>query len=180
MARNIDGNKIKKLRRRVLITRGAAETAAEGKKLAKILRPGDVVLLNGDLGAGKTHFTQGICEGLGIAEYAVSPTFTIVNEYRSGGTVLNHLDVYRLSDFDELIDVGFEDYLSGGGITVIEWADKFEELSELPERTFNVNIDRVNAAEPDKRRITVVFPEGFGRPRHTAAEKTGKNGAKEE
>jgi len=158
---NIKKNK-DKLHRRVLVTHSAEETAAAGKELAKMLRPGDVVLLNGDLGAGKTHFTQGICEGLGIDAYAVSPTFTIVNEYRSGRSVLNHMDVYRLSDFDELIDIGFDDYLSGGGITVIEWAEKFEELSQLPERTFKVDIERVNGPEQDKRRITVVFPSDSG------------------
>ncbi|MBP5632280.1 MAG: tRNA (adenosine(37)-N6)-threonylcarbamoyltransferase complex ATPase subunit type 1 TsaE [Clostridia bacterium] len=155
--KNINKN-TDKLQRLVLVTHSAGETAAAGKKLAATLRPGDVVLLNGELGAGKTHFTQGICEGLGIDAYAVSPTFTIVNEYRSGRSVLNHMDVYRLSDFDELIDIGFDDYLSGGGITVIEWADKFEELSQLPERTFKVSIERVDGPEQDKRRITIMCP----------------------
>lgn len=143
---------------RILTTHSADETSAEGERLAGLLQPGDVVLLTGDLGAGKTHFTKGLVRGLDINECAVSPTFTIVNEYRSENALLNHMDVYRLSDYDELLDIGFEDYLSGGGVTVIEWADRFEELFALPERTFKVVISCPDGYGPDDRRIVIVYP----------------------
>ncbi len=125
-----------------VVAADVSETVNAGERLASFLMRGDVVLLSGDLGAGKTHFTKGIAKGLGIDGYIVSPTFTIVNEYRSGRLDLFHMDVYRLSSFEELQDIGFYDYLADG-VTVIEWADMFGELFELPERTFAVKIRKM-------------------------------------
>ncbi len=141
-----------------LTARSVSETVNIGARLASYLKRGDVVLLYGDLGAGKTHFTKGIAAGLGIDGYVVSPTFTIVNEYRSGSLPLFHMDVYRLAEFDELIEIGFFDYLAEG-VTVIEWADRFEELARLPERTFSVKIEKPEGAE-DVRSIEITLPEG--------------------
>lgn len=95
------------------------KTIELAKKLAHILRPGDVLALEGDLGAGKTTFTKGIAEGLEIKRNVNSPTFTIIKEYR-GTLPLYHMDVYRLEDSDE--DLGFDEYFEGEGVTVIEWA----------------------------------------------------------
>ena len=123
---------------------------------------GDVVLLSGDLGAGKTHFTQGILRGLGSEDYAVSPTFTIVNEHRSCRIPLIHIDVYRLGSIDELYELGFDDYLTGEAITVIEWADKFPELYELSGRVFKVEITRRDDIDPDRREIRITYPPEDG------------------
>lgn len=139
-------------------TKSAAQTVREGVKLAGELQPGDIVLLSGDLGAGKTHFTKGILKGLGAAEDAVSPTFTIVNEHRTGRMPLIHIDVYRLGDIDELYEIGFDEYLTGEAVTVIEWADKFPELAELPGRVFRVDIRRRDDVDPDRREIRTYLP----------------------
>ncbi|MBP5730984.1 MAG: tRNA (adenosine(37)-N6)-threonylcarbamoyltransferase complex ATPase subunit type 1 TsaE [Clostridia bacterium] len=141
-------------------TKSAAQTVREGMKLAGELQPGDIVLLSGDLGAGKTHFTKGILKGLGAAEYAVSPTFTIVNEHRTGRVPLIHMDVYRLGDIDELYERGFDEYFTGEAVVVIEWADKFPELAELPGRVFSVNIRRRDDIDPDRREIRTKRPDG--------------------
>ena len=95
-----------------ITTHSADETQALGKKLAESLRPGDVIAYFGDLGAGKTAFTRGIAEGLGVSEQVTSPTYTIVNEYLSGRLPLFHFDMYRLGSSDELFDIGWEDYLA--------------------------------------------------------------------
>ena len=93
-----------------------------GKALGRLLNTGDIVCINGDLGTGKTVFTNGIAKSLGIKEHITSPTFTIVNEY-SGRVPFYHFDVYRISDSEEMFEIGFEEYLYGEGIVVIEWAD---------------------------------------------------------
>jgi len=98
-----------------------------GAKLARILKKGDIISLNGDLGAGKTHLVKGIAKGLGINEDITSPTFTIVNEYY-GEMPLYHFDVYRISDVSELYEIGFEEYIYGDGISVIEWGDLVDEV----------------------------------------------------
>ena len=100
-----------------------AETRALGLTIAEAAEPGDIVALVGDLGTGKTALTKYIAEGLGVKEDVISPTFTIVKEYRSGRIPLYHFDVYRLSDGEELLDTGAEDYLEDSGLSVIEWAD---------------------------------------------------------
>lgn len=142
------------------VTSDVFQTVAEGERLSALLTEGDVVLLDGDLGAGKTHFAKGLARGLGIDDRLVcSPTFTIVGEYRGGRLKLNHMDVYRLSSFDELTEIGFDEYLADG-VTVIEWAEKFPELSGIPARIFKVKITGFPAAGENGRLIKVTYPSG--------------------
>ena len=109
---------------RSVVTTSEADTAAVGRDLAQTLSPGDVVLLYGDLGAGKTAFTKGLAEGLGASRDDVSsPTFTIMQEYRGGRLPLFHVDLYRLNDPREVEDLGLEE-LANDGVLAIEWADK--------------------------------------------------------
>jgi tRNA threonylcarbamoyladenosine biosynthesis protein TsaE len=110
----------------VLISKNPAETVRIGRILGEGLKAGDVVALTGELGSGKTCLTQGIACGLGVPEnYAVtSPTFTLINEYPGRKAALFHVDLYRLQGAADLADTGFEEYLSGGGVMVIEWAEK--------------------------------------------------------
>lgn len=111
----------------------AAATVAAGEALACALRAGDVVALTGGLGAGKTHFTKGLVRGLGGTEEVTSPTFTLVHEYRSGRLPVYHFDFYRMETANEVIGIGWDEYLEAGGICVVEWADRFPAL--LPEGT---------------------------------------------
>ncbi len=136
-------------------THSLAETQALGVALAEILRPGDVIAYTGDLGAGKTTMTQGIAQGLGVAEPVTSPTFTIVQEYLGGRIPLFHMDLYRLSGEDDLFDLGFEEYLYRGGVTVLEWS---EIAGESLEKTISLDLRR--GTEPDDRAITLVFTDG--------------------
>lgn len=99
------------------------ETEALGARLARQLRPGDVIAYTGDLGAGKTAFTRGVARGLGVDCGVTSPTFTIVNEYEGGRLPLFHFDMYRLSSSDELFEIGWEDYLARGGVCAVEWSE---------------------------------------------------------
>lgn len=111
------------------ITAGPQETVALGRRLAADARPGDVWALVGDLGAGKTHFVQGVVAGLGANVAATSPTFTLVHEYPGGRLPVFHFDFYRLEDASEALALGWEEYLDeGGGLTLVEWADKFPAL----------------------------------------------------
>ncbi len=100
------------------------QTRAWGKQLGTLLERGDVIALQGDLGAGKTNFTQGIAHGLGIAEDVNSPTFILANEYFSGRLPLYHIDAYRVADAAEADAFGLDDYLNSDGVTVIEWAER--------------------------------------------------------
>lgn len=108
------------------------DTRKVAVRLAKTIKPGDVICLVGDLGAGKTTFTQMLCEALGTDEYVTSPSFSIMNAYTGildGNQVpIYHFDVYRISDADEMDEIGFDDYIFGKGISIIEWAIKVEEL----------------------------------------------------
>jgi len=106
-------------------THSMEQSVELGKKLAKLLKPGDVVTLEGDLGAGKTTFTKGIALGLGIKQTLSSPTFTIIKEYRDGQVPLYHMDAYRLEYAEE--DLGFDEYFSGDGISIVEWAQFIED-----------------------------------------------------
>ena len=124
---------------RSVFTDSDEETLLAGEEFSKTLKEGDVVALNGDLGAGKTVFVKGIAKGLNITDIVTSPTFTIVREYE-GSLPLYHFDVYRISDPEEMFDIGFSEYLDGCGISVIEWAEKVEEL--LPERRIEVLIKK--------------------------------------
>jgi len=108
---------------RVYETGSLEETLALGRKLAERFSPGDVVALSGALGAGKTSLVKGIALGLGVAEPVTSPTFTLIQEY-DGRIPLYHIDLYRITDPDQLDDLGIEEYLEGDGVTVIEWPEK--------------------------------------------------------
>jgi tRNA threonylcarbamoyladenosine biosynthesis protein TsaE len=115
------------------ILRSPEETVACGRAFAARLNAGDVLGLSGDLGAGKTHFVKGLAAGLGVDTPVTSPTFTLLHEYRGGALPLFHFDFYRLETEEEVLAIGLDDYLSGGGIVVIEWAEKFARL--LPQST---------------------------------------------
>ena len=112
------------------ITNAPEETEALGEALARELKPGDVVAFTGDLGAGKTAFTRGLARGLGVADRVTSPTFTIVNEYEGGRLPLFHFDMYRLGSSEELFDIGWEDYLSRGGVCAVEWSEIVDDALE--------------------------------------------------
>jgi tRNA threonylcarbamoyladenosine biosynthesis protein TsaE len=129
------------------------ETAALGARLAERLGPGDVVALTGELGAGKTCFTQGLARGLGVSGRAVSPTFVLVNEYR-GRLPVHHVDAYRTGSLTELLDLGIDELFSGDGVTIVEWADKL--LPLLPPHTVHVHIEGVG----DEPRIVTVSNAG--------------------
>lgn len=116
-----------------ILSGNAEDTQTFAKRLSSFLQPGDVITLEGDLGAGKTTFTKGLAAGLGIGRTVNSPTFTIIKEYH-GKMPLYHMDVYRLEDADE--DLGFDEYFSGNGVTVIEWAHIIEE--QLPSERLSI------------------------------------------
>lgn len=132
------------------------ETQKIAAEFASKLNRGDIVTLDGDLGAGKTAFTGGLAKGLGISGYVTSPTFTIVNEYHGGSIPLFHFDVYRLSSMDELYDIGWEDYICRGGICVIEWADIIRD--ELSPPYYEVRITKTNCAD-DERQISIEYKD---------------------
>ena len=121
-----------------IFSRNPEETQQFGELLGEKAKPGDVYLLTGKLGAGKTCLTQGIARGLGIREYVASPTFVIMREMH-GRLNLYHIDLYRLDHIEEIADVGLDDYFYGQGLCVIEWAEKG--LSVLPEENLQIQID---------------------------------------
>lgn len=125
--------------KRVINIKNETETGNFGKELAENLEAGDVIALIGNLGTGKTALTSYIARGLGIKERVNSPTFTIVKEYRNGRLPLYHFDVYRVNDYDELFNIGADEYFYGKGVCVIEWADLIEEI--LPENTKFIYIE---------------------------------------
>lgn len=118
---------------REVLIKNEEDTREFGLALADELEPDDVLALIGDLGVGKTSLTKYIAEGLGVKENVTSPTFTIVAEHHSGRLPLYHFDVYRLESGKDMIDIGCDEYFDGGGVSVIEWADKVAEI--LPDRT---------------------------------------------
>ena len=131
------------------------DTKRLGHQLANGLQSGDVVALIGDLGTGKTALTKAVAAGLGIEDMITSPTFTIVCEYHSGRLPLYHFDVYRVSDPDELFEIGFEEYLFGTGVCLIEWADLIEDI--LPARTIRVELSY--GAREGERVASISWPE---------------------
>ena len=133
------------------ISRSVAETESIGQELAGQLSPGTVLAYLGDLGMGKTAFTRGLARGLGCTGRVTSPTFTIVNEY-DGRIPLFHFDMYRLSDSDDLFDIGWEDYLDRGGVCAVEWSERITDA--LPDDTLYVTIAR-HPENEDWRIITV-------------------------
>ena len=138
-------------------TRSPGETYELGRKIGLQARPGQVYTLTGDLGVGKTVFTQGVAAGLGITEPVSSPTFTIVQVYEEGRLPFYHFDVYRIGDIEEMEEIGYDDYFFGQGICLIEWADLIEEI--LPEKLIKVTIEKDLEKGFDYRRITVIGPE---------------------
>ncbi len=135
------------------------ETREIGRELAAKLQAGDVITLSGDLGAGKTVFTKGLAEGLGVQELVTSPTFTILQEYYDGRLPLYHFDAYRIEDPEEMTEIGFQDFLESGGVCVIEWAERIEEL--LPARRIDITIERIRGdASGEARRIVMNIEAG--------------------
>jgi tRNA threonylcarbamoyladenosine biosynthesis protein TsaE len=131
------------------ITCSPAQTKAIARNFAAYCAPGSIVCLHGNLGAGKTVFVKGMAAGLKLKDTVKSPSFAIINEYGSGAKKLFHMDLYRLQSAD-LHDLGLEDYLGGGGICVIEWAER---LSNVPGNVWHVNIKRISDNE---RRIAIT------------------------
>ena len=124
----------------VFASNAPAQTAALGHALAADALPGEVWALVGDLGAGKTHFVQGIVDGIGASGPATSPTFALVHEYTGGRLPVFHFDFYRLESAGEALALGLDEYLEGGGLTVIEWADKFPDVLPPGTRWFRFEI----------------------------------------
>ena len=141
---------------RGMITRGAAETRELGLRLAGRLQAGDVVLLRGPLGAGKSELTRGIAEGLGVMETVTSPSFTILNVYESGRVPLYHFDWYRLESEEELYELGMDEYLGGDGIAAVEWPEQCPEA--VPETFLEIRLEPVGEEE---RRVTLRPVGGF-------------------
>jgi tRNA threonylcarbamoyladenosine biosynthesis protein TsaE len=131
----------------------AEDTFELGIALGAEAKKGEVYCLSGDLGVGKTVFTQGFAKGIGISEAVSSPTFTIIQEYTSGRVPLYHFDVYRIADLDEMEEIGYLDYFYGDGVCLIEWAELIEEL--LPENPKRITIRKNLAKGFDYREITI-------------------------
>ena len=134
-------------------TNGPEETFALGKELGQKAKAGDVYCLNGDLGVGKTVFTQGFASGLGIEGPVNSPTFTILQEYEDGRLPLYHFDVYRNGDVEEMDEIGYEDCFYGDGVCLIEWSNLIEEI--LPEKVTSIAIEKDLSKGFDYRRSVV-------------------------
>ena len=137
----------------VIETNSPEETFELGRQLGQKAKAGEVYTLIGDLGVGKTVLTQGIAKGLGIDEPISSPTFTIVQIYESGRIPFYHFDVYRIGDVEEMDEIGFDDYVYGEGLTMIEWANLIEEI--LPEHYSQITIEKDLERGFDYRRITI-------------------------
>ena len=143
-------------------TSSREETVAIGSLLGRTLRAGDVICLDGDLGAGKTAFTDGIAKGMGVSGVIASPTFTILIEHTkmdSNGLrlPLYHFDAYRLSGEDDFYGLGFDEYLSGQGVCVIEWADRIRQA--VPDQAVHVALHQRSVEMSDRRDIAITFPK---------------------
>lgn len=136
----------------VIHTSNPRETQEFAAKFASELNPGDVIAYIGGLGAGKTTFTRGLAQGLGIEEHVASPTFALLNEYRGGRLNLYHFDMYRVLDFESLCSTGFFDYLESDGVLAIEWSENIKD--ELPENTIYITLER-DGSEESHRKITI-------------------------
>lgn len=137
----------------VIETWSPEETFAVGEKLGKEAKAGEIYTLNGDLGVGKTVFTQGVARGLEIDEPVNSPTFTIVQVYEEGRMPFYHFDVYRIGDVEEMDKIGYEDYFYGEGLCIIEWAELI--LDIIPEHAKKITIEKDLEKGFDYRRITI-------------------------
>lgn len=131
----------------------AKETFLLGRRIGQKAKAGQIYTLTGDLGTGKTVFTQGVADGLGITEPVSSPTFTIVQVYESGRLPFYHFDVYRIADVEEMEEIGYEDCFYGEGICLIEWAELIEEI--LPADCISIRIEKDLSRGFDYRRITI-------------------------
>ena len=137
----------------VIETRSPKETFQLGFSLGQKAKPGQVYTLTGDLGVGKTLFTQGFAKGLDISEPVSSPTFTIIQIYEEGRLPFYHFDVYRIADVEEMAEVGFEEYIFGDGVSLIEWANLIQEI--LPERYIDIVIKKDLEQGFEYRSITI-------------------------
>ena len=140
----------------IIESRSAEETFAFGKRLGEAALPGQVICLNGDLGVGKTVFTQVFAAGLGIIEPVNSPTFTILQEYLEGRLPFYHFDVYRIADIEEMEEIGYEDCFYGNGVCLIEWAELIQEL--IPKEAVQVRIEKNLDYGFDYRRLFLECP----------------------
>ena len=139
---------------RIIETNGERETFELGQEMGRSAKPGQVYTMVGDLGVGKTVFTKGFAKGLEIEEPISSPTFTIVQVYEEGHMPFYHFDVYRIGDVEEMDEIGFEDYIYGEGVSLIEWANLIEEI--LPENYTEIRIEKNLEKGFDYRKITVT------------------------
>ena len=137
----------------VIDTHDPEETFEVGRTIGMNAKPGQIYTLTGDLGVGKTVFTQGVAAGLGITEPVNSPTFTIIQEYEDGRLPFYHFDVYRIGDLEEMEEIGYDDYFFGQGICLIEWAELIEEI--LPEKRIEVTIEKDLEKGFEYRKITI-------------------------
>ena len=137
----------------IIETHDPEETFEVGRKIGMNAKPGQIYTLTGDLGVGKTVFTQGVAAGLGITEPVNSPTFTIIQEYEDGRLPFYHFDVYRIGDLEEMEEIGYDDYFFGQGICLIEWAELIEEI--LPEKRIEVTIEKDVEKGFEYRKITI-------------------------
>ena len=137
----------------IIETHDPEETFEVGRKIGMNAKPGQIYTLTGDLGVGKTVFTQGVAAGLGITEPVNSPTFTIIQEYEDGRLPFYHFDVYRIGDLEEMEEIGYDDYFFGHGICLIEWAELIEEI--LPEKRIEVTIEKDLEKGFEYRKITI-------------------------
>ncbi len=135
-----------------IISESPEMTSDIAYNFARTLKSGDVVCLDGDLGVGKTAFVQGLAKGLGIEGYISSPTFTIVNEY-DASLPLYHFDVYRIGDSEEMYDIGFEEYIFGDGVCVIEWSENIADI--LPDRRYEIKISKDYSKNENYREIVI-------------------------
>ena len=139
----------------IIKTKSREETFALGRAMGRTADPGEVIALTGDLGAGKTTFTQGFAAGLGITEPVTSPTFTILAVYEGGRLPLCHFDIYRIEEPEEMDEIGYEDAFYGDGVSIVEWADVVPEI--FPENTVRIEIRR--CAEGDDVRLIRISPD---------------------
>lgn len=136
------------------LSNNVEDTILLGEKLGKLLKPGDIICLNGELGTGKTHFVKGIAKGLDIEDNITSPTFAIVNEYK-GRLKLYHFDVYRVNDPDEIEAIGFDEYIFSDAVSIIEWSNYIEQL--IPEEHIQINIEKDKSGDFNFRKVSIDY-----------------------